>query len=258
MDKNRIQITWYGTASVRICAGSSELLIDPFFPFPDSHVKVPADAFEGCSHILISHGHYDHIGSISRIVRPGCKVYCTRAPYRTLLRKGVSRSELRLIRAGSVLHIGQFRINAIKGAHIRLGAPEILKKLFSRRVWKYRRGIVRKLLRFASCLEKKETLCYLIEAYGKRILVLGSLALAPDTDYPRDADIVFFPYQGTDDMSGPVTEIYRRLSPKAVLLTHYDDTFPPFSTETDTTETEKYLRERTAVHKLRHGDSLFI
>ena len=74
MDENRIEITWYGTASVRIASGSSQLLIDPFFPFPDSRIKVAADAFADCRNILVSHGHYDHIGSIAGIaenaVRP--------------------------------------------------------------------------------------------------------------------------------------------------------------------------------------------
>lgn len=258
MGENRIKITWYGTASVRITAGSSQLLIDPFFPFPDSPVKVPSDAYDNCSHILISHGHYDHIGSISRIVRPETAVYCTKAPYRTLCRKGVSERNLRCIQAGEAFSAGDIRITAYKGSHVRLGARECLKAVFSRRVMENRKGLMGKLRKFASCLERKETLCYLVEAYGRRILILGSLALASGTVYPTGADLVFFPYQGKGELSGAAAEIYEKLTPKAVLLTHYDDTFPPFSTETDTTEIESYLKGRTAVHKLRHGGTMYI
>ena len=67
MYENRTNITWYGTASVRIASGSSQLIIDPFFPFPDSRVKVSDDAYSDCSSILVSHDHFDHIGSISRV-----------------------------------------------------------------------------------------------------------------------------------------------------------------------------------------------
>ena len=67
MQENKIRITWYGTASVRITAGDSQLLIDPFFPFPESGVSVAADAFAGCSRILVSHGHFDHIQAVREL-----------------------------------------------------------------------------------------------------------------------------------------------------------------------------------------------
>lgn len=258
MDDKKIRITWYGTASVRIEAGSSQLLIDPFFPFPDSKVKIPADAYEGCSHILVSHGHYDHIGSINRIVRDDTVVFCTKAPYRTLCGKGVREENLHMIQAGSVFSVGDFRITAYKGKHIRLTPLDCLKTVFSRRVISNRKGVIRKLMNITSCLEKKESLCYLLEAYGRRILILGSLSLAADVDYPTDADIAFFPYQGSEKLCAIASEIFDKLKPKAVLLTHFDDTFPPFSSEIDTSEFEDHMKNRAPVHKLRHGGSLEI
>ena len=258
MQENKIRITWYGTASVRIAAGSSQLLIDPFFPFRDSRVIVPSDAFDSCSHIIISHGHFDHIGSIPEIVRSHTAVYCTKAPYRTLIRKGVDKNNLHLIRESSVFSVGDIRITAYKGRHIRLSILEILKAVFSKRFLRYRKGIIRKLVQFASCLEKKETLCYMIEAHDKRILILGSLALADDVAYPIGADLAFFPYQGAVNLCQTAMEVYERIRPKAVLLTHFDDTFPPFSSDIDTSGFEKLMKNTAAVYKLRHGSSLEI
>jgi len=258
VDENRIKITWYGTASVRIASENSQLLIDPFIPFPDSRVKIPADAYSDCCHILVSHGHYDHIGSIREIVRRDTAVYCTKAPYTTLCRKGVRKRNLHLIKAGAVLTVGDFKITAYKGNHIRLNGCDCLKALCSRRVRKNHRGILKKVMKFTLCLEKKETLCYLVEAFGKRILILGSLALADGITYPVGADLAFFPYQGSDKLCETAEEIYERLMPKAVLLTHFDDTFPPFSTEVDTSEIEEQLKGRTRVYKLRQGSSIII
>ena len=258
MQENKVKITWYGTASVRITAGHSQLLVDPFFPLSDSRIKIRKDAYDGCSSIFITHGHFDHIGSIKDIVRSDTVVCCTGAPYHSLCRKGVSKKNLKLIKAGTIMSIGELKITAYKGSHIKLSLLDGLKAIFCKRVWQNRRGAVRKILKFTSCREKKESLCYLVEAYGKRILILGSLAIDGNTDYPMNVDLALFPYQGSDQIAEIAKGIYNKLMPKAVLLTHFDDTFPPFSSEIDTSEFEEYLKDRTAVHKLEHGGSLEI
>lgn len=261
MKENKLRITWYGTASVRITARDSQLLIDPFFPFFDSAIKVSEDAFTGCEHILVSHGHFDHISSIGKIVGSDTIVYCTKTPYRSLCRKGIRKNNLQLIQAGDRFLINNFRITAYKGKHIKISASDCIKAVFCKRTFQNLKGIIRKLREVAACPEHKESLCYLIEIYGKRILVLGSLALADDIIYPTEVDLIFLPYQGVESsckLDEIASEIYSKIRPKAVLLTHFDDTFPPLSTEVDTSEIEKYLKERATVYKLRHGDSFEI
>ncbi len=254
----KINITWYGTASVKITAGSSQLLIDPFIPFRDSRIKVAVNAYSGCSHILVTHGHFDHISSIRDIVRNDTNVYCTKAPYHTLFNKGVNEKNLRLIKPGSSFYVGDMHITAYKGKHISLNAWSILKTICSRRVMHNLKGINGKLKKIVSCLEKKETLCYVVEVYGKRILILGSLALADGIDYPKDVDIAFFPYQGSKKVCDIALRIYDKLRPQAVLLTHFDDTFPPFSSEVDTSDFEEHMKKRTKVYKLPHNGKLEI
>ena len=256
MQNQKIQITWYGTASVRISAGDRTLLVDPFIPFPDSSVRLPADAFADCGHILITHGHYDHIGSIREIVRPGTAVYCTKAPYQSLLRMGVGKDHLRLIRAGERFEAAGFRITAFPGSHIKVGAREVLKAVFGRRARQNRRGLIGKVRKFTSCREKKQSLCYLVEDCGKRILIPGSLAISDGVSYPAGADLALFPYQGSDKLYDIAESMYQRLRPRAILLTHFDDTFPPFSAEIDTSEFENALKGRTAVYRLSHGGTL--
>lgn len=258
MQEKNIRITWYGTASVRITAGNSQLLIDPFFPFPDSRIKVSHDAYDNCSKILISHGHFDHIGSINEIVRKDTTVYCTQTPYQTLCRRGVRKDNLHMIKVGDDFSVGDFKITAYKGKHIKLSALDCVKAIFSKRVMNNRKGIMEKLLKFTSCLEKNESLCYLVEAFDKHILILGSLSLAADVAYPENIDIVFFPYQGSDKLCKIAAGIYEKLKPKSVLLTHFDDTFPPFSAEIDTSEFENYMKNRAPVYKLKHGGSIEI
>lgn len=260
MPETTIKVTWYGTASVRIAAGESQILIDPFFPLPDSKIRIARSSFDGCRQILISHGHFDHIGSIRDIVRPETVVYCTKAPYRSLCRKGVRTENLHLIKAGSVIKAGAFKVTALKGSHIKLNLLDGLKAVFCKKVWQNRKGVIRKILKFTSCREKKESLCYLAEVCGKRILILGSLALAKDISYPKGVDLALFPYQCTDSeqIFDIAKGVYEKLKPKAILLTHFDDTFPPFSTEVDTAEIEQYLSGRTQVFRLSQGSSFQI
>jgi L-ascorbate metabolism protein UlaG (beta-lactamase superfamily) len=54
-------ITWYGHSVIRIdTAGGKTVIIDPFFENPLSPIK--ADAVETCDVLLVTHGHFDHMG----------------------------------------------------------------------------------------------------------------------------------------------------------------------------------------------------
>ena len=57
-----MQITWLGHASFRIEIAGQILLIDPWLTGnPMLPEAVHAKAVDGASHILLSHGHFDHI-----------------------------------------------------------------------------------------------------------------------------------------------------------------------------------------------------
>ncbi len=54
-------ITWYGHSCIRIqTAGGRTVLIDPWFGNPSSPMS--ADAVGRCDLLLVTHGHYDHMG----------------------------------------------------------------------------------------------------------------------------------------------------------------------------------------------------
>ncbi len=58
-----MKITWLGHSAFRIETAKSKILVDPFFTgnpgFADLNAK---DAAEGITHILLTHGHGDHVG----------------------------------------------------------------------------------------------------------------------------------------------------------------------------------------------------
>jgi len=74
--KGKTEITWYGHAAflVRTPKGTT-LLIDPWLSNPKAPEKGLADSIEKVDYILISHGHFDHVGDAVAIgKRTGAKL----------------------------------------------------------------------------------------------------------------------------------------------------------------------------------------
>ena len=67
-----MKITWLGHSGFRIEIAGETLLIDPFLT---GNPKFPADrqdeAIAGVTHILLSHGHGDHVGDAMEIAKSG-------------------------------------------------------------------------------------------------------------------------------------------------------------------------------------------
>lgn len=64
-----MQLTWYGHSAFRVEFGDTALLIDPFLsgnPTWDGGWEGPA---EGISHVLLTHGHDDHLGDTVAIAK---------------------------------------------------------------------------------------------------------------------------------------------------------------------------------------------
>jgi L-ascorbate metabolism protein UlaG (beta-lactamase superfamily) len=60
--------TWYGHSCVELgTPGGKVVLLDPWFGNPTS--PRPADEVDRCDVMLVSHGHFDHLGSGPRAVR---------------------------------------------------------------------------------------------------------------------------------------------------------------------------------------------
>jgi L-ascorbate metabolism protein UlaG (beta-lactamase superfamily) len=63
-----MRLTWYGHAAFRVDFGASAILIDPFLsanPKWEGGWEGPAD---GVTHVLLTHGHDDHLGDTTAIV----------------------------------------------------------------------------------------------------------------------------------------------------------------------------------------------
>ena len=57
-----MQITWYGHSAFRLDFAGKGVLIDPFFTGNPAFVSDKAAAIRGVTHIVLTHGHSDHVG----------------------------------------------------------------------------------------------------------------------------------------------------------------------------------------------------
>lgn len=70
-----MKITWFGHSAFRLDFGNNVVLIDPFFTGNPAFEGRVEQASEGVTHILVTHGHGDHIGDAVAISKAtGAKV----------------------------------------------------------------------------------------------------------------------------------------------------------------------------------------
>lgn len=64
-----MKMTWLGHSGFRIETGNKVILIDPFITGNSRFQGSPEMATDGCTHIILTHGHDDHVGDTVDIAR---------------------------------------------------------------------------------------------------------------------------------------------------------------------------------------------
>lgn len=63
-----IKLTWLSHASWLIDTPKSRILLDPFFA-DNPTATVSADDFSDVTHVLVSHGHFDHVADVADVIK---------------------------------------------------------------------------------------------------------------------------------------------------------------------------------------------
>ena len=232
-----LRVKWYGTAAVLLELNGTRLLFDPFIPVNKRLYMPSAEDWSAVRYIFVTHGHYDHTAAIPAVLKingGSATVCCTAAPRETLIQKGVEERCLRIVAPGGSVTAGPFEIQVYKGKHIVFDKRLIIKTFCSPRLLLNLRNLFRIIRASKGCDEAGETVVYGVRARDKNILLMGSMNLDGGTEYPTQADLLILPFQGRSDVNEYAMDFIRRLQPKKVLLTHFDDSFPPVSSAVDT------------------------
>ena len=113
-----MKLTWYGHAAFRVEAGGATILIDPFLtdnPSWDGGWEGPA---EGVTHVLITHGHNDHLGDALPILKKtGAMLVSSFEIYEYLVGQGVDESKVNPGNHGGTVDCGGFTTTFVNAIH---------------------------------------------------------------------------------------------------------------------------------------------
>lgn len=111
-----MQVTWYGHSAFRLDFGGKAVLIDPFFTGNPGFGGDAEAAAKGVTHILLTHGHDDHVGdSVAIAKKTGAKVVANFEICMRLNSQGVQNIDP--MNMGGTLDQGGFTVSMVRADH---------------------------------------------------------------------------------------------------------------------------------------------
>lgn len=113
-----MQLTWYGHSAFRIETGKATILIDPFLTGNPGWGKGWEDAAEGVTHVLLTHGHNDHVGdSVAILKKTGAMLVANFELCMYLVGQGVSGDTINPGNTGGTVDCGGFTTTFVQALH---------------------------------------------------------------------------------------------------------------------------------------------
>ena len=111
-----MRITWFGHSAFRLDFADNVVLIDPFFTGNPAFDGDRDAAVKGATHILITHGHGDHVGDTVEIAaQTGAKVVTNYDLCMWLASKGVQNFDP--MNTGGATDQGGFTVTLVRADH---------------------------------------------------------------------------------------------------------------------------------------------
>lgn len=111
-----MRLVWFGHSTFRLEFGGKVVLIDPFLTANPAFSGDPAAASEGATHVLITHGHGDHIGDALAIAERTGAVIVANYEICTWLAGRGARSVEAMNTGGTIAQDG-FTVSMVRADH---------------------------------------------------------------------------------------------------------------------------------------------
>lgn len=111
-----MKLTWFGHSAFRVDLASTSLLIDPFFTGNPAFEGDVAEISKGISHIVVTHGHGDHVGdTLSIAAATGATVITNYDLCMHLAAKGLQNFQP--MNTGGTVDLGPFSVTLVRADH---------------------------------------------------------------------------------------------------------------------------------------------
>jgi L-ascorbate metabolism protein UlaG (beta-lactamase superfamily) len=109
-----MKLTWFGHSAFRVDIDGAAIMIDPFLENPTFHGDHKA-AYRGATHVVLTHGHSDHVGSAAEICKAGAMLIANPELCDFLEGHGVGRASSQ--NHGGEVDYGAFRVAFVPAWH---------------------------------------------------------------------------------------------------------------------------------------------
>jgi L-ascorbate metabolism protein UlaG (beta-lactamase superfamily) len=111
-----MKLTWFGQSAFRLDLAGAALLIDPFFTGNPAFEGNAGEITKGISHIVVTHGHGDHVGDTLSIAEAtGGTVVSNYDLCMYLASKGLQKFEP--MNTGGTVDLGAFSVTLVRADH---------------------------------------------------------------------------------------------------------------------------------------------
>ncbi|QFR32200.1 metal-dependent hydrolase [Ancylobacter sp. TS-1] len=111
-----MKITWFGHSAFRFDFAGRAVLIDPFLTGNPGFKGDVASASAGVRHILLTHGHFDHVGDTVDIAAANAATVVANADLAGWLgTQGVE--SLEMMNTGGTIHLDGFSVSMVRADH---------------------------------------------------------------------------------------------------------------------------------------------
>lgn len=113
-----MKLTWYGHSAFKVQTGALSILIDPYLEGNPSWGKGWEGPAEGVTHVLLTHGHSDHVGSAANILKAtGAMLVSNFEVCMYLVGQGVDSKKINPGNTGGTVDCGGFTTTFVQALH---------------------------------------------------------------------------------------------------------------------------------------------
>jgi L-ascorbate metabolism protein UlaG (beta-lactamase superfamily) len=113
-----MRLTWYGHSAFRVDTGEARILIDPFLTGNPSWQGGWEGPSEGITHLLLTHGHNDHVGdTVDILKKTKAMLVASFEVCMFLVGKGVSGDTINPGNTGGTVDCGGFTCTFVQALH---------------------------------------------------------------------------------------------------------------------------------------------